>query len=712
MGDATARHLAVSDRSLKRRLKVHASPGGVDFRDLPVHAPYIETLERDGIAVITKSRWLNAVSARVPAGKASRLENYPFIKKIQRVGQYRRRPVEGDEKQPPAFPIFKSTANRLDYGMSLTQNALMQVPEVHDLGINGTNVIIGLLDTGFNYRQHSAFAFIDVIDEFDFLNSDNVTQNENSEIGSDQHNHGTMTLAVAGGFQEGSLIGPAYRSKFLLAKTEDHYHEDIIEEDYWVAGLEWLERNGADIVSSSLGYDDWYSYENLDGNTAITTIAADIAVKKGVLVVNSIGNEGQVAGSIIAPADADSAIAVGSVTSRNTLSYFSSIGPTYDQRIKPEVVAMGSQVYTVVPNSNGEFISKNGTSFACPLVAGIAALILSAHPELTPMQVRDALCLTADRAQQPDNYYGWGLVNALDAVLHPGIVFSNLPTIQQLERNRKAVMIRARSKYGIIPDSVAVFFSSAPDSFVRYPLRATDEVHEFGAEFSLDGFGETVNFYFSAIDSMGHRAFYPFDAPKTTFNTQGGIIIETLPSAFHLYQNIPNPFVNSTLLQYDLPAANHVLLEIYNIRGRLVKKLVDEEKKPGQHSVVWNGRNSAGQLVANGVYEARFHSAYFTARRMMDLARIDMLQQNHPNPFNQATTIRYELQQPAHIRLNIYNTAGQLVTTLVDEQQQPATYKILWNGLNQNGTFVSSGVYVYELRMDEIITCRKMICLR
>ena len=189
------------------------------------------------------------------------------------------------------------------------------------------------------------------------------------------------------------------------------------EEDNYVAGLEWGEQNGADIACSSLGYLDWYTYEHLDGNTAVTTIGVDIAASLGVLTVTSAGNEGNDDWYyIITPADADSVLSVGAVNSSGDIAYFSSHGPTYDGRIKPEVCAMGLYTYCISPNTTSEYSSASGTSLSAPLAAGAAAVVLSANLNLSAMELREALMMTASMADSANNDYGWGIVNTLAAI--------------------------------------------------------------------------------------------------------------------------------------------------------------------------------------------------------------------------------------------------------------------------------------------------------
>jgi subtilisin family serine protease len=291
-----------------------------------------------------------------------------------------------------------------------------------------------MLDDGFNnHKTHPALKNIKVIAEYDFVQRDSNTSLAPGEYAS-QGAHGENTLSVIGGFVDGNLIGAAYGASFILAKTEiDSSGSSIdfrIEEDLYVEGLEWEERGGADVVSSSLGYNVFldgpsYAYQDMNGRTATTTKAARVAARKGVLLVTAMGNEYHSqpgVGTMIAPADADSIVSVGAVSSDGKIAGFSSIGPTFDGRTKPEVVAQGASVY-VASGSNGYQFS-NGTSFSTPLTAGVAALVLSAHPTWTPMQVRDRLMQTAkalyDSAAgmktRPNNFFGWGMVDALMAV--------------------------------------------------------------------------------------------------------------------------------------------------------------------------------------------------------------------------------------------------------------------------------------------------------
>lgn len=401
----------------------------IDELDLPVFQPYLDQLRSAGIVVRSTSRWLNAVSAELTDAQKTSLTSLSCVASVEPVAQFFKRYPE-TAAVPVGPSLGKGTSvGALNYGPSITQLATIKVPDVHAQGINGAGVIVGMLDDGFNqHTVHPALKNIKVVAEYDFVQSDSNTSIAPGEY-SGQGNHGAETLSLLGGFDDGKLIGVAYGASFILAKTEVDSIEKPIEEDYWVEGLEWEERLGAEVVSSSLGYSDWYTYSNFDGQTATTTKAARIAARKGVLVVTAMGNEGNyrdarthLTGTMIAPADADSIVSVGAVDSGLRLASFSSTGPTADGRIKPEVVAMGVSDY-VVSGTSGYQIGS-GTSFSTPLTAGVAALVFSAHPNLTPMQVRDRLMSNAralydssnDIVSLPNNFYGWGMVDAAKAV--------------------------------------------------------------------------------------------------------------------------------------------------------------------------------------------------------------------------------------------------------------------------------------------------------
>ena len=394
----------ISQKTEQRRHK-HATKTDNTWYDLKVSPHYKNTIESKGLEVENESRWLNAVSVICSKEEIESISLLPFVKKIEPVKRYKK-------KYFNELEVNQSNKREFDYGDANVQIEQINAHLLHDQGLTGQGITILLLDTGYDL-SHDALNHVNIVSQKDFINDDDQTANENDfEQNVNQDDHGTKILSIIAANSPGNLIGPAFDAGFLLAKTEDVSQEWQQEEDDYVAGLEWGEINGADIASSSLGYADWYTESDFDGNTAITTIAVDIAVGLGLVCVTAVGN-----GYAIAPADADSVISVGAVNNLGEIASFSTRGPTFDGRIKPEVCAQGVNVWAVSGNNNSDFINiYNGTSASTPLIAGATALLLQALPTLSPMEIREAVLMTASMSDNPNNTYGWGIMDAAAAL--------------------------------------------------------------------------------------------------------------------------------------------------------------------------------------------------------------------------------------------------------------------------------------------------------
>jgi subtilisin family serine protease len=323
----------LSEATLRRRAKVLSADSLVRVGDLPLEEQYVATVLAEGVRLRARSRWFNAISVEADAAAIARIGLLPFVHRMTPVVREQRPLVPAIPETGPKKPSGDSVIAGLDYGLSATQIGQINVDHLHDLGLSGNGVIVGVLDAGFAPFSVESLHHAKILAEKDFVDHDRTTF--------DTPDHGTAVLSVLGGFAPGQLIGPAYGASFLLARTEiiEDGIEIQMEEDLWVAGLEWLEREGAEVVNSSLGYSDWYLPEDFDGQTAVTTVAADAAVERGVFIANSVGNDG-VAG-LTAPADGFNVCAVGAVTASGSPWVGSSRGPTADGRIKPDVAAMG-----------------------------------------------------------------------------------------------------------------------------------------------------------------------------------------------------------------------------------------------------------------------------------------------------------------------------------------------------------------------------------
>jgi subtilisin family serine protease len=408
--------ISLPEAARERRLRTGSL--AIDERDLPVCHGYLESLVSVGARVRGGSRWLNAASVNATPAQLAAISELPFVKKLTPIPTYRRKipeivtpAVQGSrpiERMSPA-------ANPAYYNRTYDQLEQLNVPAVHDLGFDGAGIIVCMLDTGYNLA-HEAFLNLDVIGERDFIQGDTNTSNQDGDHPS-QHNHGTITMSTIGGYMPGEFVGGATGAQFVLAKTEILDQEIQIEEDYYVMGLEYGDSLGATIVSSSLGYNDWYTYEDMDGETAVVTVAVDIAAAKGIAVVTAMGNDQQNSWHyLLAPADADSCIAVGAVDDTGALAGFSSVGPTYDGRNKPDVVARGVSTSCASPYDSTGYTSASGTSLSTPLIAAAAALLAQAHPTWGPLEIREALRMSGDQSASPDTARGWGLPDVLLAL--------------------------------------------------------------------------------------------------------------------------------------------------------------------------------------------------------------------------------------------------------------------------------------------------------
>ena len=397
---------AVTPRAAARRA-LRASEHAPAHPDRHVNPAAVARLRALGVEPRHESRWLGAVSADLTPAQAAAVAALPEVRSVRRTA---RLAEQGSVSYAPfdvpaASPVFVS------YGPSAPQLALVRADEALDAGRRGAGVLFGILDTLFDF-DHPALAHIGAAGHL---------RGYQNFIGGDQSSyHGLATTSIALGLDDGQLVGPAYDADLIAGTTEFAPTETHAEEDAFVEGMEWMEAQGADVVSVSLGYSTFdpgegdFTYADMDGNTTAVTRASDIAVSLGVAVVVAAGNEGNDPWQYItAPADADSVITVGAAYADGTRVGFSSIGPTFDGRIKPDVAALGSGVYVAEPGGSEEF--GGGTSYATPMVAGVVAQMLGARPALTPIQIRTALRSTASRAANPTNDLGWGVIDAVAA---------------------------------------------------------------------------------------------------------------------------------------------------------------------------------------------------------------------------------------------------------------------------------------------------------
>lgn len=431
----------VSERAALRRRRA-------DFADgesgRPISQGYVREIERRGGKLRALFPWGNAASFSVHASRLDAISSLPFVKSVAPVAVYVRNKTGN---LPSPHSLAKSSAFKSDSSGYGWHTEMVGVPLAHDyikskkLGAPGNGVLMAFFDSGFRL-DHVAYARVrdsgQVKASRDFVDGGAAVFDPDttlSSIRSPYDRHGAQTLAFAAAYHPGVYLGTAWGAKFALARTEDNAVESRVEEDNWAAAVVWADSLGADIISSSLGYRDGftdstenYTYPDMDGATTVISIAAAGAVKRGMVVVNSAGNEGvgTTLGTITAPADVDGVVAVGAVDQNRMLAGFSGAGPTYDGRMKPDVAAPGAWAPTVEPSDSAAYTVGSGTSFAAPIVSAITALILQANPGISEEEVRARLyasCGFAYGQTLADNRFGRGIPNAALAVMGRDEIF-------------------------------------------------------------------------------------------------------------------------------------------------------------------------------------------------------------------------------------------------------------------------------------------------
>ena len=597
----------LSEKSRERRAKVLGRENIVTYKDIPIRQSYKENIEKLGIKIRRSLNWLNAVSCYLTDDELRLVRDLEYVERVEPVRALSSK-ASKSENVGSGSSINNSTTS-LDYGNSYMQMNLSEVPAVHDLGIAGEGVIIGFIDSGFNWKHHASISELNVLYEYDFVYDDDDTGDDGKDSSSVQNVHGTQTLAVACGYEPEFIVGPAYKADVMLGKTEYLVDELNSEEDDFAAAVEQMENRGVDIITTSLGYlifdSDQFSYthDDMDGKTSISTIAFETAAQLGVLTITSSGNEGEYStsrpyGGITAPADGFLTIAVGNVTSSNIVTSLSSRGPTADGRIKPELCALGTSVYSVGRDS-ATFRWVDGTSYSAPIVAGIAGQLYSAFPHLTNRQARQILMESGDNVEMPNNDRGWGLLSARKAVTYP-----NLEDIGTGFRIHKIFI----DTLGVNSETIRINYSINGDAFNQNEM-VFDGNYKYTFDLPALSNQDLLEFYFTFTNNEG----FPIREPESNYyrSTYGELHVNLLtdeekiteiPTDYSLSQNYPNPFNGETHIEFYAPKHDKVNLVIYNSLGEKVTELYKGEVESGKHRFSWKGESSVGVPAASGVY--------------------------------------------------------------------------------------------------------------
>ncbi len=401
----------LSERALTRRAKQNIP---IDSLDLPVDPVYINGVTNLGCSFVHSSKWMNGITVKSDdPGIMEKIQQLPFVMEVELTKCIMTNKSARDKFADPAEPGKLLEIDTTLYGPSLFQVSQLNGQFLHNQGYRGEDMHIAVLDAGF-YK-------VDEYSAFDSLWAENRILGTKDFVGKSEdifelHYHGMSVLSIMAGNVPGKLIGTAPKASYLLLRTEDISTENLIEEDNWIAGAEYADSAGVDIINSSLGYfmfddsDMDHTYADMDGNTTRVTRAANIAASRGILVFVSAGNEGRNSREwkyIIAPSDGDSVIAVGAVNKDGVPAPFTSYGPASDGDIKPNLSATGWD--TVIQKHDGTIGTGNGTSYSSPVLAGMAACLWQANPGAKAWQVKNALEQSAHLYNSPDSLVGYGI---------------------------------------------------------------------------------------------------------------------------------------------------------------------------------------------------------------------------------------------------------------------------------------------------------------
>jgi len=602
-----------------------------------------------------------------------------------------------------------------------------------DQGVDGTGVRIVILDAGFN-TLNPAFAGVTVTAQYDFVFGDSVVRNQpNDSLLLDPQFHGTAVWSLFAGSIPGRLVGIARGASYLLAKTEDVRSETRVEEDNYVAALEWADSIGVDIASSSLGYlafDNGFRYtpSQLNGDVAVTSVAAESASAHGILVVTAAGNGGPGFRTLVTPGDAESVITAGAEDSAGTIASFSSRGPTADGRLKPDLTAPGVSVCVVT--GTGTMGRLSGTSFATPILAASAALVKEEQPSLGPLALRAALRRHAANTLHPDSTSGWGRPDVTASAIFPNGVTALSPLPPKLA----SVTPQFSWTVGTTPGLAGP---------VTYRLRIGRD--SLFAKPMLDTLmGSATQYLPGRAFKPGAPLFWRVDASATgvtattgtvgpitvpawatlvTFNDSAGINTDSVQPTF--IWRVPGIAAPPGPFRYDLQIFKlNQGPSVYGAAGLTDTAFRVPIALETNTAYDWT-------LVVHAGADTTFVASAGIFLILDDsVPQATLLYQNFPNPFpavgHDSTCIWFDVSTPGQTELQILDLRGGTVRRIIPNQSlvgvlPPGRYGrgplggttcdplITWDGRADDGRFVPPGVYILRLRSGQTLLYRRVV---
>ncbi|MBY0477490.1 MAG: S8 family peptidase [Chitinophagaceae bacterium] len=596
----------LSARAVERRTKYNI---GIDSTDLPLITRYVDSIVKAGtVTLLGRSRWLNAVLIQTnDANAIAKINSFPFVKSVSNIA------MQSNSALPPdKFAVIPTAANPLvqqrneqtaadtfNYGSSSNQIKIHKGEFLHNIGARGQGMMMAFLDAGFfGFQTNQFFDSARVRNQFmgtwDFV-AGHASVNEDNA-------HGMQCFSTVGAYRPGVFVGSCPEAKYFLLRTEDAATEQIIEEYNWAMGAEYADSAGVDVISSSLGYTTFtdpsfnHTYADMNGNTTVVSRMADLAAKKGILIVNSAGNDGNSTWKYIgAPADGDSVLAVGAVNGSGIIASFSSYGPTSDGQIKPDVVSVGSG--TTVSTINGTVGSSSGTSFSGPNMAGLATSLWQLFPEFNNFKIITTLHKASDKYTIPGDRYGYGLPNMKSAL---GILVSELSTMTASLTNLTTTLNwnskdLSSMRYDIerkLPGEVSYTkIKTVPAAGLVFAAR------NYQTEDLLSGnVSGMITYRIQQVIDTAAATFTAFAIDSATVNLVS-TAVNDLNNRSNLMQLFPNPVQSTIALKLNEERAiANISIQIFNAQGQLL--LQEQYNKPTGTSI----HNINVSLLSKGNY--------------------------------------------------------------------------------------------------------------
>lgn len=586
----------LSARAIQRRTRFNIT---MDSVDLPVTQRYVDSLRLAGnVTILSTSKWLNQVLIQTNDNAAlNKIKSFSFVKAAQGIGLRVANTTARDKYNEEIKPLErtsntqKTTGDFYNYGISYNQVHIHEGEYLHNKGYRGENIQFTILDAGFyQYKTVTAFDSLrlnqQVLGERDFVAFDNSVNEDND--------HGMYCLSILSANWPGKMVGTAPKAKYWLIRTENVASEYPIEEHNWVVGAEFADSTGSDMISSSLGYTEFddasfnHTYNDFYKNTTMVTRGATIAAKKGMIVTNSAGNDGNSSWKYISfPADADSVCTVGSVNNAGVISSFSSYG--YAGKIKPNIVSVGEG--TVIAGTDNQPHTGNGTSFSNPNIAGLIACLWQAFPNFNNMKILDAVYRSSDRYTSPDNRYGYGIPNFRIAY--------------QLLKKDQNTLLYGNKTLLATPDPFttqidATFIGQVNGSAKLQLMNAAGQV--IASQNFITEKEEVYNYSFINLGALPAGAYTVQYADS--LHTNAIILHKEPPSKEWLFAS-PNPFRNSLSVYIKAPETSNASIKLFDAKGSMIEAIHLQLNQNDVRNISFSKASS----LPHGVYFVEYISA-------------------------------------------------------------------------------------------------------